>query len=348
MTFRSQRMWRHRDQTHSGYGPAYAPTTGYPTFTLIAALGLALLGAALIAPFIAVALGAAGFRFPFPRIFDRTLMVTVFAALLIPARRLKILALLRQGFRDPASGIWPALSGLVVAGAVIAVLFALAGVAGADIHGFMIARSVLRYFPAALLIAVLEEAFFRAFLLAGIERQFGALGALLASSALYATVHVMRSPAHFYLTDFEPWAGVKTLAADADRVIHPNVGPPLLGLFLLGLVLGEAFLLTRRAYASLGLHAGFVLGAKTWRTAASGAIPQWIAGPGSVPLVAAPATWILSMITLTVLYLWSRRSELSSCSAVPSRPSSAYRRSSDTVSDSSTGNEAETGRSSHS
>ena len=54
-------------------------------------------------------------------------------------------------------------------------------------------------------------------------------------------------------------------------------------------MLGEAFLLTRRAYFSLGVHAGFVLGAKTWRVAVSGGIPQWLAGPGSVPLVGAPA-----------------------------------------------------------
>ena len=127
------------------------------------------------------------------------------------------------------------------------------------------------------------------------------------------------------------------LGADAERVIHPKMGPPLLGLFLLGLLLGAAFLLTRRAYASLGLHAGFVLGAKTWRTAVSGAIPQWMAGPGSVPLVAAPAAWILSTITLVVLYLWSRRSELLVCTEALSRRSPAYSRSSDAVNDSSTG-----------
>ncbi|MBV8774076.1 MAG: CPBP family intramembrane metalloprotease [Deltaproteobacteria bacterium] len=220
-----------------------------------------------------------------------------------------------------------------MASAIIGLLFALAGVAGAEIHGYMIARSVLRYFPAALLIAAVEEAFFRAFLLAGIERQLGALGALLASSALYAIVHVMRSPARFYLMHFQPWAGVKILAADAERVIHPKVGPALVGLLLLGVLLGEAFLLTRRAYASLGLHAGFVLGAKTWRTAVSGAIPRWLAGPGPVPLVAAPAAWILSIITLIVLYLWSPRRELLSCSEALSRPSPAYPRSSDALND---------------
>ena len=44
---------------------------------LTIALLLAAAAAALIAPFAAFALAAAGYRFPFPRIFDRTVMVTM-------------------------------------------------------------------------------------------------------------------------------------------------------------------------------------------------------------------------------------------------------------------------------
>ena len=38
----------------------------------------------------------------------------------------------------------------------------------------------------------------------------------------------------------------------------------VLGLFLLGLALGEAFIRTRQVYLSIGLHAGLVIGAKCW------------------------------------------------------------------------------------
>jgi membrane protease YdiL (CAAX protease family) len=265
---------------------------------------VALIAAVVIAPIAAMVLGVAGFRFPFPRIFDRAVMLTLFAALFVQARRLRVRELLRRGFSNPKTGIWYALSGLLLAIVAIAILFGLAAMAGADIHGPMIARLLGRYFPAAVLIAVLEEAFFRAFLLCGLEDQLGSLGALLTSSAIYAIVHVMRSPARFYVMDFEPLAGAENLTAYADRIIQPENARLLLGLFLLGLVLGEAFLLTRRAYTSLGVHAGFVLGAKTWRVAVGGAIPKWLAGPGSVPLVAAPAAWMLSAIMLTLLYLW--------------------------------------------
>jgi len=260
----------------------------------------------LIAPVVAIALAAGGFSFPFPRIFDRTIMVTLLVTLLLLARRLKVFDFLRRGFGNARVGIGQALSGLTFAAAAIGVLFAFAAIAGGDIRGPVIGASMLRYLPAAALIAVIEEGFFRAFLLAGIEGELGSSGALLASSAIFALVHVIRSPARFYLTRFEPMAGTTVLAAYAERMIHAEAGPSLLGLFLLGLVLGEAFILTRRAYCSIGLHVGFVLGAKTWRLAVSGAVPRWLAGPGSVPLVAAPAAWVTSAIMLSALRLWLR------------------------------------------
>jgi membrane protease YdiL (CAAX protease family) len=274
------------------------------SLTLVAALGLALLAAAMIAPVAALMIAAAGFRFPFPRIFDRTVMATLFATLLLFAPRLKLLAFLRGGFGGVMVGVWEGFGGLVLAGAAMAVLFALAAIAGVKIRGSVIPWSVLRYLPAAVLISVIEEGFFRAFLLAGMEGELGSPGALFASSAVFAIVHVIRSPARFYLTKFEPMAGVENLAAYAERIIRPEVGPPLLGLFLLGLVLGQAFVATRSVYPSLGLHVGLVLGAKTWRLAAGDTIPRWLAGTGPVPLVAAPAAWAVSVIMLIVLLLW--------------------------------------------
>ncbi|MBV8053716.1 MAG: CPBP family intramembrane metalloprotease [Deltaproteobacteria bacterium] len=262
------------------------------------------MAAMIIAPVAAIVVAASGFAFPFPRILDRTIMVTLFAILLLFAHRLKLLDFLRQGFSTGQVGVWQTLSGLTLAAGAIGVLFALAAFTGGNIRGAAIAASVLRYLPAAMLIGVIEEGFFRTFLLAGIEGDLGSSGALFASSAIFAIVHVMRSPARFYLTRFEPWAGAKTLAAYGERIIRPEVGPLLLGLFLLGLVLGKAFVITRRAYASLGLHAGFVLGAKTWRLAVGGAIPRWLAGPGPVPLVAAPAAWVSSAIMLMTIWLW--------------------------------------------
>jgi membrane protease YdiL (CAAX protease family) len=294
---------------HEGPYPARSDYAQSFSLGLIAASGLALITAMIIAPVAAIALGAAGFSFPFPRIFDRTVMTALLVTLLLFARRLNLSDSLRQGFRNLRLGVGQALRGLALAAGAMGVLYAFTEFAGGVLHGSVIAASVLRYLPAAMLIAMIEEGFFRAFLLYGLEAELGSSGALLASSAVFALTHVIRSPARFYLARFEPMAGAKTLAAYGERMIHPEVGPPLLGLFLLGLVLGEAFILTRRAYGSFGLHAGFVLGAKSWRLAVSGAIPRWLAGPGSVPLLAAPAAWVMSAIVLILLRLWLRTSE---------------------------------------
>jgi membrane protease YdiL (CAAX protease family) len=283
--------------------------------TLLAASGLALGAAVIIAPMAAMAVSAAGFSFPFPRIFDRTVMVTLFATLLVFARPLRLHCFLRNGFANAQAAVWRGLSGVALAASAIGVLFALAAIAGGSIHGGMIAASMLRYLPAAILIAAIEEAFFRAFLLTGMEDELGSSGALLASSAIFALVHVIRSPAHFYLIQFRPLAGAKTLALYVERVFHLEVGPSLLGLFLLGIVLGQAFVLTRQVYCSLGLHVGFVLGAKTWRVGVGGAIPRWLAGPGAVPLIAAPAAWLASAIMLGVLRLWLSPTKPESLSA---------------------------------
>src|SRR5690349_11411703 len=77
------------DETHNGPSRVATNTTGSFSLTLIAASVLALLAAVIIAPVVAVA--AASFRFPFPRIFDRTVMVTLLASLLLFARRLTLL-----------------------------------------------------------------------------------------------------------------------------------------------------------------------------------------------------------------------------------------------------------------
>ncbi|MGH8338317.1 MAG: lysostaphin resistance A-like protein, partial [Gammaproteobacteria bacterium] len=168
----------------------------------------------------------------------------------------------------------------------------------------------LKYTAAAILIGVIEEAFFRAFLLAGIRADYGPRTALIASALIYAVAHVLRSPAHIYLTGYHPLAGFHNLALSATRLAHPlQVLPVLIGLFLLGIVLGEAFMLTGKVYFSIGLHAGFVIGAKTWPLVVDhSAVPRWLAGPGPVPLIAAPAAWTAALI-IAIALPWIFRPE---------------------------------------
>jgi membrane protease YdiL (CAAX protease family) len=283
---------------------AFTPRPFTPALALATAFALAL--AMLIGPVAAMGVAAAGFRYPFPRIFDRTVMLTFMAVVLLFARRLELLELLRLGFVDARANLSRLAGGFALALAAVGTLLALAEIVGGNLRTpSIIADSALRYLPAAILIAALEEGFFRAFLLAGMECDFGSAIALVVSSGLFAIVHVVRSPARFYLAGFHPAAGAETLIQSGAAIAHPSEALPFLfGLFLLGLLLGEAFILTRRAYCSIGLHSGFVLGAKIWRRALSGAAPRWLAGAGPVPLIAGPAAWLVATILLIALPLW--------------------------------------------
>jgi membrane protease YdiL (CAAX protease family) len=263
--------------------------------------------AIIIAPLAAVAVSAAGWRFPFPRIFDRTVMATLLIAMLFAARDLNLVSLVSRGFSHPLTqSIERAIRGFVVAILAIAILFGLAlavGGGGVGNHEAAIAL-IPKYFLSAIAIAFIEEAFFRAFLLGGMSGDFGNRGALIASASIYAVAHLVRSPARFYVTGYEPAAGLMTLAHSIDQFTNPAIAiPTLIGLFLLGIVLGEAYIVTGSVYFSIGLHCGFVLGAKMWPKIIlnRAAIPWWIAGGGAIPLVAGAVAWVIAIAIFMML-----------------------------------------------
>ena len=78
--------------------------------------------AAIISPFAAAAVAAMGFHFPFPRIFDRTVMVVVAIALISQARELRVVPLLRSGFDRPMRNLRRTTRGFLIAIAAIATL----------------------------------------------------------------------------------------------------------------------------------------------------------------------------------------------------------------------------------
>lgn len=271
------------------------------------ALGVGLVAAVVLSPLVAIIVASAGWRFPFPRIFDRTMMATLLLAIIWLGRELNFVALLRAGFQHPAAAsAILVVRGLLVSLCTISILFALAIVAG---HGGLAdlsaaASRLPKYLLSAIVIAIIEEAFFRAFLLGGLMSDFSRRIALILSSAIYAVAHLVRSPARFYVTNFVPTAGLTTLAHSFDQLSQPSVAiPTLVGLFLLGLALGAAYLVVGSVYFSIGMHCGFVLGAKLWPKVIlhRGIVPWWIAGGGPVPLIAAPAAWIFAIAILLMM-----------------------------------------------
>ncbi len=276
------------------------------TLRLTIALVAGVVAAAILSPFVAAIVAAIGFRFPFPRIFDRVVMVTVLGAILLQARQLRFLALLRTAYARPGRNYAHSTRGFLIAIATIAILVVAAVAMGAHSGqpASRIWRILPKYFLSAIAIAIIEEGFFRAILFGGMTDDFGRTAALMLSSAIYSLAHLVRAPAHYYVTGLHPWLGFHNLAASAAQLSHPTVAfPTFFGLFLLGIVLAEAYVLTGTVYFSMGLHAGFVVGAKMWPklTSAGAALPGWLQGWGRIPLISGAAAWAMAIAILLLL-----------------------------------------------
>jgi membrane protease YdiL (CAAX protease family) len=228
--------------------------------------------------------------------------------LFLGARPLGATRLLRRGFARPLDNLGTLLRGSLVAAAVIAILLALGAAFGGrdDLHAGEVLARAPKYVAGAILIAIIEEGFFRAFMLGGMMEDFGRTGALAISAAIYALAHLVRSPAKFYLVNFDAAAGFRNLYASLAQLTHPAAAlPALVGLFLLGLVLGEAFLVTGNVYFSAGLHASLVIGVKLWpfSDAPGVALPHWIVGYDRLALISGAAAWVMALVILAFVPL---------------------------------------------
>ena len=274
------------------------------TAKLVVAFLAGLAAAVVLAPFVAVAVAQLGFHFPFPRIFDRVVMIALALVLILGAQNLRLVPLLRAGFAKPLANFAITARGLLVALGVMLVLFLVASLMEGFPSPGPAARLLPKYVLSAAVIALLEEAFFRAFLFRGMEGDFGTTGALIVSSAIYALAHLMLAPARFYATTLDLTAGVRTLGLSFSQLSAPlSALPTMIGLFLLGVVLAEAFILTGTVWFSVGLHAGFVIGAKLWpkMMVTSRGLPGWLAGWGRQPLISGAAAWVAALAVLLLM-----------------------------------------------
>ena len=262
--------------------------------------------AAILSPFVAAAAYAAGIHTAFRHISDRTVMIVLGAALIWQARELRVVPLLRSGYDRPLRNLPRATRGFLIAIVAMAALVFAAAAMGA--HARETAAGLWltmpKYLLAAVVIAIIEEGFFRAFLLGGMEGDFGRITAIVVSSGIYAIAHLVRSRSKVPVTGIHPLAGFQTIGLSLANLGHPMVLlPTFVGLFLLGIVLAEAFLRTGTVYFSIGLHAGFVVGAKMWPHMTSGGLrlPPWLGGYGPQPLISGVAAWAVAIALLLLI-----------------------------------------------
>ena len=252
---------------------------------------------ALASPWVAWgAARLAGGEFTFARVYDRVFEVLLVVGVAVAWRRLDLGTASELGFRRRAwgcelgRGLGAALLGLAVG-------FGACALAGALVPAlrFPLAKTVWKGLlgcGAAGTIAVGEEALFRGVLLRQFRRDGGDLLAVVATAAIYAAVHVIRSrggasgPLH-------AWSGVTQTLHTFAPFAEGAVLPQLVGLALLGLLLALARLRSGALWLPIGLHAGFVAGFRVGRLFVDLApTPVWLVGAGWPPLVGGVAGWL--------------------------------------------------------
>jgi uncharacterized protein len=257
----------------------------------------AILLGALFAPWLFWAVRPVA-AYPFHRILDRSVMIVGFVGLWP--------LLLALGFRSPGdlgyarSHAWwrHVLAGFAL-GVVSLALVAAALVAweGRSLQFNKSAREManaaLHFLVTGIVVALIEETFFRGVLQGAWQRTMNLVLAVVWASAVYAAVHFLKPAGADIPADQVAWnSGFKCLPLIVSQSFRGgDVLVPFVTLFLVGCVLGLAYAKTGALYLSIGLHAGWVL---------ANEFVRWLGG-GSV--IEYAACWPM-LVVLLVLMAW--------------------------------------------
>lgn len=155
---------------------------------------------------------------------------------------------------------------------------------------------------AGLLVGVIEETIFRGVLLGGLLQERSQFAAVVLSSALFSVAHFLQGNVPV-TSGLDLGVGLRALLAHFHPVTEPTNVYPFIGLFLVGLVLGYAYLWANSLPFAIGLHAGWVFLSKI-----DGFFLQEQAGIawlyGKHGILAGALGWVFLLIMLPLLRLW--------------------------------------------
>ncbi len=194
------------------------------------------------------------------QVFRRSVSVATVLMLWVFIRYIHHQPLRSFGLTAFRQGKWQAIRGAILGcGAVflVGVAYLATGVCYISIHpdSARLWRTVLTFVPSVVVIGLLEELTFRGYLLHQLLR-YSTPHAVVGSSAAYALVHLRT------------------------RIMWPESGFELLGLFLLGVILSLSVLRTRSLYLAIGLHGALAYWARVNKLLIAFTDPslQWLVG----------------------------------------------------------------------
>ena len=240
-------------------------------------------------------------RVDFESYFHRALLLAAVALLWPLLRSLRVKSWRDLGLEKNLRAGTDLFAGLLIA-AVPLLCF---GAVLVSIHIYSLRQSFLWSKMPAVLVATLavplvEELFFRGFVLGVLLRGFSKISAVVLTSALFSIIHFLKAPEHTSPNESVTWlAGFVSIASS-----FWQFGQPLLllagflTLFAIGCILADARLQTRSLWLPIGLHAGWIFANGTFSKAAhrEAIVLPWLGKDllvGIVPLILALASWAL-------------------------------------------------------
>ena len=290
--------------------------TSTPARILLAfagALLAAMLFAALVAPWVQALLAPLQV-FPLHRIFSRLTMLGVVLLTVWLMRREGLLRGSLLGYAGP----WPRFRRRLLAGlgagialmAIALVPLFLLGVrtfgerAPGDAGSWLVL--LLKALVSGILVALIEETFFRGAMQGALQRIGAWRTGLLAVPVLYAAVHFLGRAASVPADEVNALSGFVTLQGFFSSYSHPlAIADAFLALWCVGLLLA----LVRRHWgdlaACIGLHAGFVAAIAVFRKVSVG-VPssEWSFLVGQFDGLL--GIWIAGITALACIALWRR------------------------------------------
>ena len=220
-------------------------------------------------------------EYPFRRVFGRSVMVVALVGLWPLLRHLGIRSRDELGYVRARGWEKHVLIGFVVGLGSLVIAIAIAVALGTrsltlDRSAGAIAGALLRYTLVGLIVALIEETFFRGALQGAFQRQMSPGSAVVLASLIYSVLHFLKPTAVNIPADQVAWnSGFTCLAGIGPRSFgDPDVLASLVTLFLAGCILGLAYAKTRALYLSIGLHAGWVLANESARWLGAGKVVE--------------------------------------------------------------------------
>src|ERR1043166_5927627 len=162
----------------------------------IYAVGVVVLSA-LVAPWAFILVHPHLPKVPFHRVFDRVLLVVSLTGLWPLLRALGLRSWRELGFprvdtwwRNAVTGYAVGIASFVAAGALLIALGERSF--DADLSAGALVIQVLKFAATGIVVAIVEETFFRGGVQSALQRGFGTITALIVTSAIYSAVHFLK------------------------------------------------------------------------------------------------------------------------------------------------------------